>query len=417
MSTLFKIFYESIAQAFQQLTGNKLRTFLSLLGITIGIWCVVMVNTAVDSMEANIRSSFDKLGDDVIYVSQFSWGEDPSANYWKWMRRPKPGVTDYKALKSRMRTAKMVTYSSFIGPKTVEFGSSSVEGAFTIAVTDKYAQIFNLEFEKGRFYSETEYGVGKNQVILGYRVAKELFGEIDPIGKRVKVLGRKCFVIGVLAESGKDLINPLNFDGALLLSYEFARKITDVKTNTRRGGSINVKAKDGVTLDEMKDEITSILRASRRLKPKTEDNFALNNISIFSKALDSIFAIVGSAGLVIGLFALIVGMFSVANIMFVSVKERTNIIGIKKALGAKWQVILTEFLTEAIILCMVGGLLGILFVWLFGLGLTRFLDFEITLSFKNLMVGIAASTITGIVSGIIPAIIAAFMDPVEAIRK
>ncbi len=417
MGSIFKILAESVAQAFHQLFGNKLRTFLSLLGITIGIWCVVMVNTAVDSMESSIRNSFQKLGDDVIYISQFSWAEDPEANYWKWMRRPKPSFTDYKALSKKLQTAQLVTYSSFIGPKTIEYKSSSVEGAFSIAVTNSYADIFNLEFDKGRFYSETEYNTGRNQIIIGYKVAKELFGDIEPIGKRVKIFGRKCFVIGVISESGKDLINPLNFDDAVILSYELARKFTDVKTNTRRGGSINVKAKEGVSLEELKDDITGVLRASRRLKPKTENNFALNNLSIISKALDSVFGIIGVAGFVIGFFALLVGMFSVANIMFVSVRERTNIIGIKKALGAKWQVILVEFLTEAIILCLIGGAFGILFVWLFGMLLSHFLDFEIFLTFKNLMLGIIASTITGVISGIIPAIIAAFMDPVDAIRK
>ncbi len=417
MGSILKILLESVSQAFQQLFGNKLRTILSLLGITIGIWCVVMVNTAVDSMEASIRNSFEKLGDDVIYVSQFSWEEDPDASYWKWMRRPKPSYNDYKALKKNLNTAKYVTYTSFIGGKTVEYKSSSVERAFAIAVTEDYADIFNLEFQKGRFYSATEYNMGRNQIIIGHKVAEELFGEVDPIGKRVKVFGRKCFVIGVIAESGKDLINPLNFDDCVILSYTLASKFTDVKRNTRRGGSVNVKAKENVSLDELKDDITGVLRASRRIKPKSESNFALNNISIIAKALDSVFGIVGIAGLVIGLFALIVGMFSVANIMFVSVKERTNIIGIKKALGAKWQVILIEFLTEAIILCLIGGAFGIGLVWLCGLAFTHFLEFEIFLSFKNLMIGLIASTATGVVSGIIPAIIAAFMDPVEALRQ
>jgi putative ABC transport system permease protein len=417
MITIFKILLESTTQAFQQLWGNKLRTFLSLLGITIGIWCVIMVLSAVDSMEASIRQSFQKLGDDVIYIDKFSWEEDPSANYWKWMRRPNPSFNDFKALKKNLNSAQAVTYSSFIGPKNIEYRSSSIEGAFTIAVTESYAKMFNLEFEKGRFYTDTEYRLGGPQILLGFKVAEELFGELDPIGKKVKFLGQKCYVIGVMEEGGKDIINPLNFDNAVVISYELARKITDVNNNSRRGGSVNVKAREGVSLDELKDDIIGVMRASRKIKPKSENNFALNTLSIISNALDSVFGILRLVGFVIGAFSMIVGMFSVANIMFVSVKERTNIIGIKKALGARRRVILLEFLTESIILCLIGGAMGLTLVWAMSYVVTQAFGFEVFLSMKNLTIGIIASTATGVISGIIPAIIAAAMDPVDAIRQ
>ena len=413
----FKILLESTTQAFQQLWGNKLRTFLSLLGITIGIWCVIMVLSAVDSMEASIRQSFQKLGDDVIYIDKFSWEEDPQANYWKWMRRPNPSFNDFKALKKNLNSAKAVTYSSFIGPKNIEYRSSSIEGAFTIAVTESYAKMFNLEFEKGRFYTDTEYRLGGPQILLGYKVAEELFGELDPIGKKVKFLGQKCYVIGVMEEGGKDLINPLNFDNAVVISYELARKITDVNNNSKRGGSINVKAKEGVSLDELKDDIIGVMRASRKIKPKSENNFALNTLSIISNALDSVFGILRFVGFIIGAFSMVVGMFSVANIMFVSVKERTNLIGIKKALGARRRIILLEFLTESIILCLVGGAIGLALVWAMSYVVTQVFGFEVYLSMKNLTIGIIASTVTGVISGIVPAIIAAMMDPVDAIRQ
>lgn len=417
MITIFKILLESTAQAFQQLWGNKLRTFLSLLGITIGIWCVIMVLSAVDSMEASIRQSFQKLGDDVIYIDKFSWEEDPQANYWKWMRRPNPSFKDFKSLKKNLNSAQLVTFSSFIGPKNIEYRSSSIEGAFTIAVTESYAKIFNLEFQKGRFYTETEYRLGGPQILLGHKVAEELFGELEPIGKKVKFLGQKCYVIGVIEEGGKDIINPLNFDNAVIISYELARKITDVKNNSRRGGSINVKAKEGVSLEELKDDIIGVLRASRKIKPKSENNFALNTLSIISNALDSVFGILRLVGFVIGAFSMVVGMFSVANIMFVSVKERTNLIGIKKALGARRRIILLEFLTESIILCLVGGAIGLILVWAMSYVVTMAFGFEVYLSMKNLTIGIIASTATGIIAGIVPATIAAMMDPVNAIRQ
>ncbi len=416
MRTLLKILSESITMAFQQLAGNKLRTFLSLLGITIGIWCVIMVNSAVDSMEASIRQSFQKLGDDVIYIDKFSWAEDPGQNYWKWMRRPNPNFKDYQALKE-LPSADMVTYSVFIGGKTAEYKSSNVQGAFCISVTEDYANLFNLGFEKGRFFTEAEYRMAKNQVVLGYTVAKELFGEIEPVGKKIKIMGRKCTVIGVLEEAGRDLINPLNFDGAVLLSYEFARKITNLKESSRRGGSINVKAAEGIPLAQLKDDIIGVLRGSRRLKPKTENNFALNTLSIISNALDSVFGVLGTAGWVIGGFSIFVGMFSVANIMFVSVRERTSIIGVKMALGAKRYFIMLEFLIEAIILCLIGGLLGILLVWLVSYLVTSWFGFEVFLSNSNIITGLVVSIITGLLAGIIPAAIASRMDPVVAIRQ
>jgi putative ABC transport system permease protein len=332
------------------------------------------------------------------------------------MRNPNPDYKDYKNINKKVNSAELTAYSLFIGGKTVEYHSSNVEGAFVIAVTEDYARLFNLEFEKGRFYSETEYRLGGNQVVLGYKVAQELFGNADPIGRRVKVMGRKCQVIGVLAEAGKDLINPLNFDEALIMSYELARKITNTN-NAGRRGSINVKAKEGIPLEQLKDDITGVLRASRRLKPRVENNFALNNLSIISNALDSVFGVLGLAGWVIGAFAMFVGMFSVANIMFVSVKERTNIIGIKKALGAKRYIILAEFLTEAIILCLIGGGFGLALVWLASYGVSAAFGFEIFLSSKNLIVGVVVSIATGLLAGIIPALQASGLDPVVAIRQ
>lgn len=178
-----------------------------------------------------------------------------------------------------------------------------------------------------------------------------------------------------------------------------------------------MKAKEGVSLEELKDDIIGVLRASRKIKPKSENNFALNTLSIISNALDSVFGILRLVGFVIGAFSMVVGMFSVANIMFVSVKERTNLIGIKKALGARRRIILLEFLTESIILCLVGGAIGLILVWAMSYVVTMAFGFEVYLSMKNLTIGIIASTATGIIAGIVPATIAAMMDPVNAIRQ
>ncbi len=410
-----KIFTESVRQAFQQLISNKLRSFLSLLGITIGIWCVIVVLSAVDSLERSIMNSFQELGDDVVYVSKMPWNEDPKDNYWKYMRRPNTGYTDYKALKKRVNLASAVSYCAFLGPKNLEYRSFNVSNVFVLGATYDFSTIFNLEFEEGRYYSHTEYQAGTNQIVVGYEVAQKLFpSDINPVGKRVKLMGQKFQIIGVLAKEGQDLINPLNFDELIVMSYNSAKNF--VNTKRSRGGMLNVKAKEGITLDQLKGDITTVMRGERRLKPIQKDNFSLNTLSIITNLFKGIFSVISAAGWLIGIFSILVGGFGVANIMFVSVKERTNIIGIKKALGARQGFILTEFLIESIILCVIGGIAGLLLVYLAAQIGTKLSDFEFVLSFTNIAIGLSASIIIGVVAGFIPALQASRLDPVVAIR-
>ena len=407
---------ESFAQAFQQLMANKLRSFLSLLGIMIGIFCIIAVKSAVDSLEDNVRKSFNRLGNDVIYIQKMPWNEDPGENYWKYARRPNPGFKDYRVLVENLTTAKSVAYSFFTGMKTVKYGNSSVERTMSIAVTDSYDGFHNLEYEAGRFFSPTEYSTGANRIILGYRVANELFRDQDPIGKEVKCFGRNMLVVGVLKQSGKDLLKFYNYDDAIMLGFENVRSMVNVKPNSNWGGNLQVKANDGVSEQQLKDDVVITLRKARYLRPREGDNFSLNSMTMLGDALNSVFGALGMAGLVIGGFALIVGVFSVANIMFVSVKERTNIIGIKKALGAKPWVIMLEFLIESIVLCLAGGLVGLVVVWLALKGLSAISDFEMYISIKNMIVTFIVAAIAGVIAGFIPAKQAAAMDPVEAIR-
>lgn len=414
---IFRIIGEGISQTLTQLWNNKMRTFLSLLGISIGIFCIVAVKSAVGSLEDNIRGSFEKLGDDVLYISKLPWDEDPDMNYWKYMRRPNPSYEDYKALVRKASKAEMVSYSVFVGGKTAKYYSTSVEGTFVLAVTEDYADLFTIEFDDGRFFTHSEYGQGSNKVVLGYEVAQELFGSLDPIGKRIKLMGKAMEVIGVIEKSGKDLINPVNFDNAALVSYEWAKNVVNVKSNHPWGSSLNVKAKENVPLEELRGEVTGVLRARHHLEPREKDDFSINEMSILTNLLNAFFGILNIVGTIIGGFAIVVGMVSVANIMFVSVKERVGIIGIKKALGAKRSVILLEFLIESIFLCLVGGIFGLLLV-VFGLNIsTAIWEFDMYLSWDNLLLGVGLSAVVGILSGIIPAIQASYMDPVVAIRQ
>lgn len=420
MRQILRILFEGAAQAWQQLMANKLRSFLSLLGVTIGIFCIIGVKSAVDSLEANIRSSMEKLGNDVIYVEKFSWGEDPGSNYWKWMRRPNFSYAEFVWLEERLKNADKVGFWQFLGAKTAKWRSSSVENAYFLGMTYDCRDLFHLEFEgDGRYFSTVEYQSGSDVCILGYQIAEGLFSPaIDPVDREISVGGRKLRVLGVLKKSGNEILKPFNFDQCVLVGYNLARRGFNIRTMGRGAQtSLLVKANPGVDLENMKDEITGVLRASRRLKPAEENNFALNTLSILSNLFDGVFGTLNIAGFFIGGFALFVGIFSVANIMFVSVKERTNIIGIKMALGAKRWFILLEILCEAIVLCIVGGLFGLLFIWLTTAAITAAIDFKIFLSWGNVMIGVVTSIAVGVLAGLIPAIQASGLDPVEAIRK
>lgn len=413
----FKVIYESFIQAFQQLAANKLRSFLSLTGISIGIICIISVLSAVDSLKDNISSSFEKLGDDVLYVDRMPWNEDPGQNWWKYRRRPEPSYDDLVAIKKRAKLTDKASFSVFIPGRTVKFQSSSVEGAFMAGVTDDYAEIFNLEFAEGRFFTPFESSTAANRAIIGAVLAEELFGSIDPIGKRIKIKGLDFQVVGVLKKEGNSLINIFQFDEAVLISYNTAKKLINVKSRYTWGTSLNVKAREGVALSELRDEITGVLRSARKIKPRESENFAINQLSMLTNLIAPIFDVMNLVGIIIGGFSIIVGMFSVANIMFVSVKERTSIIGIKKALGARQIIILLEFLIESVVLCLIGAAIGLLIVFGVLRLATAAFDYDIYLSTGNIIVAMVLAVVIGVLSGVVPAWQAARLDPVEAMRK
>ncbi len=417
MNVVLRIIRESILQAVQQLRGNKLRSFLSLLGVSIGIFCIIGVLSAVDSLEDNVRGSLEKLGNDIVYVKKWPWA-DVGNDWWKYFKRPNPSHEDYEAVRERSQLSEMVSFHVVVGFKTLKFGSSSIDGALLIACSMEFTEMFKLEYDKGRYFSSSEYNYGSNRVVLGYKVYEELFGEnIDPIGRQVKLQGKDYEVIGVIEKAGNDLLNPLDFDQCILVTYPNGRSLANLRASQIFDATVTVKAAENVGLAEMKDEVRGILRAKHRIKPRESEDFSLNELSMISKIFDSFFAVLNILGIIIGLFAMLVGIVSVANIMFVSVKERTSIIGIKKALGAKQYVILLEFLIEAIILCILGGLIGLLLIFLTTKILTAATGFDFYIDLGNTILGMGVSVAVGVISGIIPALRAARMDPVEAMRK
>lgn len=416
MKTLTKIVLESIGQALQQLRGNRLRSFLSLLGISIGIFCIIGVLSAVDSLEDNVRGSLEKLGNNVVYVKKWPWA-DVSNEWWEYLKRPNPDHSDYEVVSEKSKYAALTAYHVVIGFRTLKFKSSSVDRAVLIGASDQFPEMFKLEFELGRYFSPSEYHYGSNKIILGHKISEGLFGSVDPIGRSVNLSGRYYEVIGVTEKAGDDLINPLDFDDCIIVSYPNARGLANLKANQIFDATVTVKASENVGLDELKGELTGILRAHHRLKPREDVDFALNELSMISSAMDGFFGVLNLLGFVIGGFSMIVGGVSVANIMFVSVKERTSIIGIKKALGAKRYMILLEFLIESIILCIVGGLMGLIFVFIITKALTAVIGFDLYLDLGNIILGIGCSVLIGIIAGFIPALQAARMDPVVAMRQ
>lgn len=417
MMTLLRVVPTSFLQALQELRTNAMRSLLSLLGITIGIFCIMSIKSAVDSLEHNIRKSFEKLGDDVLYVTKMPWTDNPATEYWRYLRRPNPTYADYQAIRAHSPSSELSSYSIFLGRKPVKFGSNVADRAYLVAATEDYERLFNVALSSGRFYSQVEYRSGSPVVVLGHQVADLLFGGLDPIGKDIRLLGHRVRVIGVIEPSGKDLVKVMDFDRGVFISYPLARKIANVRESGEYGGGmVAVKARAGHDLEEVIDEVTGAMRIGRRLSPRMENNFSVNTMSLLTRLLDQFFKVLNMAGLAIGIFALFVGMFSVANIMFVSVRERTSEIGIKKALGAPSAVILLEFLVEAVILCVLGGLAGLVLVLIVIKGIAAAADFPMFLSWQNVALGILVSAFIGILSGLIPAIQAARMDPVEAMR-
>lgn len=403
---------ESLKFAWQALQGNKLRTFLSLLGITIGIFAIILVYSVVDSLEKSIRDSVASLGDNVVYVQKWPFGGSPDYPWWKYMNRPEPTLKDAAEISARSATAAQVVFM-FSTRTTAKYRSNSVENATLQGAQYGYEAIWDFNLTEGRYFTENESNTGKPYCIIGATVAEGLFGPVSPIGKRIKVSGKKVTVIGVFERTGASMIGQ-QYDEMILVSAAFLSQIVD--PDFSGGNSIIIKAKEGVSVSQLKDETMGHLRAIHRLKPQVEPDFSLNEVSMLSSGLDSLFGVIGIAGTFIGGFSILVGGFGIANIMFVSVKERTTEIGVQKALGARNSFILFQFLIESIMLCLIGGIIGLILVYFAAFGAAKAFDFNIYLSTGNIVLGVVLSLIIGLVSGFLPAYTASRMVPVDAIR-
>ncbi len=412
MLLILRLIRESFIFAFQAIIVNKIRTILSLSGITIGIFCIISVFTIFDSMEIAIRTNIESLGSNVLFVQKWPWSMGGEYPWWKYYQRPEASLDDMREIQKRSTLSEISAFMIDV-TKTVKFQGNYMEGVQIVGVSYNFDRVLPFEISDGRYFSPMESNNGKNVSIIGNEIAVNLFGEMDPVGRRIKVMGRNMEVIGVIAKEGEDMFGNSN-DNTLYLPINYFKSLVDIRD---MDATIIVRAKPLVSNDELRDELTGIMRSVRKLKPSADDNFAINETSIITEGFDSFFNTVAIIGWIIGGFSLLVGGFGIANIMFVSVKERTSIIGIQKAIGAKNYFILLQFLFEAIFLSLIGGIVGLLLVYILTLIISYGFDFELILTAGNIWLGAGVSAAIGLTSGIIPAMRASRLDPVDAMRS
>jgi len=416
MILVYKFFKESFLFALNALRTNVLRTVLTLSGVTIGIFSIVSVFTLIDFLEKQVRESIESLGNNVVYIQKWPWTPPEGETeypWWRYMNRQVPSLDDYEEIKRRSQIAEEVTYV-MSSQKMLQYEDNSFDNVAVMGVSDGFDNIWTFEIGSGRYFSPFETNNGTAVAIIGAEVAKELFQGADPIGQRVKMMGRKLLVIGVIQRQGSDIFGN-SLDKNMIIPVKYARTLFNLRTEAVNP-MILVKAKEGFTSDDMVDELTGVMRAIRRIKPQGDNDFALNRISLVQKNFDSLFDFIDLAGWFIGGFSILVGGFGIANIMFVSVKERTRIIGIQKALGARRRFVLWQFLIESTVLSLLGGLAGLLLVFGIAISISLITESALALTIGNVLKGIGISTIIGVVSGYVPAWKASKMDPVEAIN-
>ncbi len=414
MRRLFEIISSSFKMALDELWKNKLRTFLSLFGITIGIFCIIGVLSTVQSLEHNLQTEIKSLGTNTIYIDKWEYGGGPDNPWWKYIKRPSPKYSELGAIKERTPTAKYAAFKINTNDN-VEVGDNILKDVRLYGISEEFPSIQPMDIQYGRLMTDGEFDRGSNTVVIGNEVAEKLFGEVErAINKVITTRGKQSIVIGVIKKQGKQMMGGWEFDQSVVMPYRYARTIMDER---KASPIIMVQGKDNINSKVLQDDLRGVMRSVHKLSPTQDDDFSLNDINDFSDIMSQAFVSVNIGGWAIAALSLIVGMFGVANIMFVTVKERTGQIGLKKAIGAKSGVILTEFLLESAFLCIIGGFIGILLVFALTKIVTIVFDFPIFISTSLLFIAIGICIAVGLIAGIIPAYRASKLDPVVAIRS
>ena len=413
MRKTLNILANSLRLTLQELKVNKTRTALSLTGVAFGIFCIIIVLAIVNSLEHNIQSEVKSLGSNTIYIDKWDYSGGPDQPIWKFRARPVPKYEEAALVKERSQLLDDMAYLMQTGG-TISYKDDMIQNATVYGIVPAQMIIQPLSFQTGRFFSSSEFNAGSPVCLIGFTNAEDFFGNSErALGKQIDIKGKKVTIVGVIKKEGTNFIG-WDYDKCVMMPYGFCKQVFDDKNSNP---ILIAKGKEGVTTAALMDELKGIMRQVRRLAPTQEDNFSLNSVEAFSQALSSFFVTLNIVGSIIGGISLIVGMFSIANIMFVTVKERTSVIGLKKAIGAKKRSILFEFLMEASLLCLFGGAFGLFFVWITTLIISGVADFPVYISLPMLVITVIICLVVGILAGIIPATRAAKMDPVVAIRS
>lgn len=417
MLKLYRILWNSFKMAMQELKSNKLRSALSLLGITIGIICIISVLSLVNSLESKIQTDLKSFGSNTIYIDKWNYGGDENGEaypWWKYIKRPEPKYDEMKFIKLKSSLAKNVCYFASAN-SSISYLDNEMSNANIYCTTEDLNKIQTIDVAYGRYFSELDFERGVPVCVIGNEYATQLIGNPEKlVGKTISVNGKTIYVVGVIKKQGKAIIPGFDFDNALLLNYRYFASVYNVKWCNP---NIMVQGKDGIPSKALADELRGVMRQIHKLSPKQADDFSANDINQFSEQVTKVFGGVNAGGWFIAGLSLLVGGFGVANIMFVTVRERTSQIGLKKALGAKKSTILLEFLLESAFLCIVGGAIGLLIVYLITLALSSTLPFPLIIAPKILLTAVITCISIGLLAGIIPASIAAKLDPVVAIRS
>lgn len=415
MYRYLEIVWTSFKMALQEFRSNKLRTFLSLLGITFGIFCIISVLSTISSMQMAVNNDLKSFGTKTIYIDKWQYSGGPDFPWWKYIKRPVPKMIEARMLQAKVPDAKYVDFE-IDNNGNVDYGDNSLSGVQYYGNTEDFDKIEQVTIGAGRYFQQADFDRGTPYIVLGYRIAERLFVQANKaVGQTVKLKdGKIAIVIGVMTKQGQSLINAWDFDNSILLTYNFMRQFFREEYSNPK---ILAQGDSLITSTALGEELRGAMRSIRKISPTQEDNFAINNIDNLSKFLDPIFSGMNIGGWAIAALSLVVGMFGVANIMFVTVRERTSQIGLKKAIGAKRGVILIEFLLESAFLCVIGGLIGMFAVFILTLIFSAILDFHVFIPLNIIALAVCICLFTGISAGIIPAFIAARMDPVVAIRS
>lgn len=417
---IFSFLYEGFSMSVNALLGNKVRTFLTMIGVATGIFAISAILTMVNSMKYSLSENLSALGNTALFVHNWPW-KDNSEDWFKYFNRPKVSYSDFMRLKNNLKSVSGVSYEVSARGKTVKADGRSIENVEVSGVTQDFALLTGKKFKYGRYFSEIEMEAGSPVCVLGYNIATGLFPD-NPncVGKYIRIAGTKAKVVGVMEKLGSGMSFGPSEDDIVLVSYFFSAK--NFNLNRRSIDKlIMVKASSYKDLDYVESEITGLLRANRGLKPSMEDNFSINKQEMIMKQIDTIFQFLEQGGWIITFFSLLIGGFSIFNIMYISVKERTNEIGVQKALGATRSFILYQFLSESVLTCLLGGLLGLIILFV-SVQIAGYLVANMGLNMHIIVLpadvirAILLSLVIGLVAGVVPSGMAASVDPVVAIR-